>query len=133
MLSQGGPGCPAPPPAVILTGERTGPGSPAMPEPRAPTSRAAVASLVLGAASLLLLAGCLTGLPALLLGLSALRAVNTSGGKLRGRRLASAGLVLGAAGTLLTAVGLAAILAGAATRRRDRLECVNHLRRIGVG
>jgi len=54
-----------------------------------------VASLVLGS---LFFFGWLGGVPAVLLGLAAVRGIDRSGRRLRGRRLAAAGVALGAAG-----------------------------------
>ena len=93
------------------------------------TSALAVASLLLGLASLLLLF--ITGIPAMWIGLNALRAVNASDGRLRGRRLAVAGLVLGGFGCAAAAIGLAVVVFVTMRVRSQRLECVNNLRRIG--
>jgi prepilin-type processing-associated H-X9-DG protein len=90
----------------------------------------ALASFVLGLTSLVL--GFLTGLPALWFGLRGLRAVNFSPGQLRGVRLAVAGMILGAVGTTLGVLGFAAIAAMQLRQNSDRVECVNHLRQIGV-
>src|SRR4029077_5214626 len=73
----------------------------------------------------------LTGVPALVIGLRALRAVNPSDGRLRGGRPAVAGMALGGLATLTTAVGVAAILALRAQDASRRVECANHLRLIG--
>jgi hypothetical protein len=94
-------------------------------------SWASVASLVLG---LLTLAGgtILTGLPALLLGLRGLRDVHAAGGRLRGRRLAIAGMVLGGAGTVLTVCGVFSLLVLRYHAFSQRTACQNNLRRIGM-
>jgi prepilin-type processing-associated H-X9-DG protein len=97
------------------------------------TSAKAVASFVLGllsVAALLLLA---TGLPALVIGWLALRQINSSDAQLRGRRLAIAGMLLGAAGTLLTVVGVVALVLYHMRETADRLACQDNLRRIGQG
>jgi hypothetical protein len=93
-------------------------------------SRAAVASLAMG----LLSAGLsvLAAVPALLLGLYAVRAINASGGRLHGARLAVAGMALGALATLATVVGVAAIVVLRLQTERSVVECANNLRAIGV-
>jgi hypothetical protein len=94
-------------------------------------SWASVASLVLG---LLTLAGgtILTGIPALLLGLRGLRDVHTADGRLRGRRLAIAGMILGGAGTVLTLCGVFSLLALHFHTLSQLTGCQNNLRRIGM-
>ena len=92
-------------------------------------SRWAVVSLVLGLASLFLLF--LTGIPALWIGLTALRGVNASEGKLRGRRLAAIGATLGGLGCAAAVIGLAMLVFVNVRVRSQRVECVNNLRRIG--
>ena len=93
-------------------------------------SRAAVASFLLGLASLFLLV--LTGIPAMVLGLRGLRAVNASDGRLLGRRLAVAGLALGGLGTLLTVLGVGGIVALKLREASNRTMSLNNLRQIGV-
>jgi prepilin-type processing-associated H-X9-DG protein len=88
-------------------------------------SLAALLSVVLGLFPL-------TGVPALLLGLAGLRAVNGSAGRLRGRRLALAGMALGAVGTAVLAVGLVLIVVFHLRSVSERAECVNNLRQIGM-
>jgi hypothetical protein len=90
---------------------------------------AALAGFLLGLASLLLLA--LTGVPAVVLGLRGLRAVNASDGRLRGRRLALAGLVLGGLTSLVTVVGVGALTAVHLRALSGRTESANNLRQIG--
>jgi prepilin-type processing-associated H-X9-DG protein len=92
--------------------------------------RIAVVSFVLGLASLGLLI--LTGVPALLLGLRGLREVNASDGRLRGARLAIAGMILGGLGTLVTLLGAFVIIAVELRLKSTRAECINNLRQIGV-
>jgi hypothetical protein len=92
-------------------------------------SRAAWLSLALGLASLPLFP---VALPALVIGLRALRAINESDGELRGGRLAAAGVALAACGLALPALGLVAMLALAAQAKSQRVACGNHLRQIGV-
>jgi hypothetical protein len=78
-------------------------GSAANQEP-SKTSGVAIASLVLGLFSFLT---CLfTGLPAIALGIVSLVNINNSGGRLRGRGLAIAGIVTGSIGSVLTIVGM---------------------------
>lgn len=75
----------------------------------------------------------LTGVPAMLLGLHALRAVNLTEGRLRGRRLAIAGMILGAVGTAVLAAGVVLIVVFHFSAVSKRAECSNHLREIGMG
>jgi prepilin-type processing-associated H-X9-DG protein len=89
-----------------------------------------VASLLLGLASLGLCA--VTGVPALVLGLRGLRAVNASDGRLRGRPLALAGMALGACGTAATVLGLAAVVLLPLREKSNRTACANDLRQIGL-
>ena len=67
-------------------------------------------------------------LASFVLGLSALRAVNSSDGRLRGRRLALAGLLLGGVGTAVTLAGGLAMVALRlrALGREHRLDRVRH-------
>jgi hypothetical protein len=57
-------------------------------------------SLLLGLSSILC-CGFLTGIPAIWIGLRALRDIDASNGRLRGRRSAMAGIVLGVIGSLV--------------------------------
>jgi prepilin-type processing-associated H-X9-DG protein len=98
-----------------------------MPSPR--TSPAAIASLVLGLLSLVL--SLLAAIPACIFGLLALRAINESDGRLRGRPLAIAGMLLGVLVSAVTVAGLGIILVQRLNTYRDRVECANHLRSIG--
>ena len=93
---------------------------------------AALASFLLGLASFGLCLLGLSGLPALVLGLRGLRGVNASDGRLRGVRLAVAGMVLGGLGTLITMVGVGAIIALHWQRTSIRATCTNNLRQMGV-
>jgi hypothetical protein len=74
----------------------------------------------------------LAGIPALILGLSALRAVNRSDGGLRGRRLAVAGTALGGLGVALTIVGFFVVVVYELQVRAGRGVCLNNLRQIGL-
>jgi hypothetical protein len=92
------------------------------------TSDKAVASLVLG---LLFFCACLSGVPAILLGRRALSDIKMSGGRLRGRTMAIAGIVLGIFGCLLTIpLFLPAIRSSREAARRA--ECTNNLHLIGL-
>jgi prepilin-type processing-associated H-X9-DG protein len=92
-------------------------------------SKTAVAAFVLGVSSLFLSVA--TGLPALFVGFRAVRAVNSSDGRLRGHRLAVAGLILGAVTTLVTILGSAALLLLFVQDKSHLAGCTNNLRLIG--
>ena len=98
--------------------------------PAAPVSRGAVVSFLLGLTAPLFLL--LTGIPAVWIGLASLRGVNAAEGRLRGRRLALAGIGLGIAGCVLAVLGLAVVVYVTLHVRSQRLECENNLRRIGA-
>lgn len=89
------------------------PGPSPLVDVRAPTTDPrAVVALACGVASLLGL-GPLTGLPAIVLGATARRRVDRSGGTLRGHGLAAGGIVTGLFGTGLALVVLLGFLSGA--------------------
>jgi prepilin-type processing-associated H-X9-DG protein len=92
-------------------------------------STAALASFLLGIASVPLLL--LAGLPALFVGYRALYAINASEGRLTGRRLAVAGMVLGALMTLVSIAGFVVIIFVHLGQKSRLVECANNLRRIG--
>ena len=89
----------------------------------------AVVCFVFGALSPALLL--LTGIPALWMGVRSLRAINASDGRLRGRRLAVAGMVLGGLGCAAAVSGSLALVFVELRVRSQRLECLNNLRQIG--
>lgn len=99
-------------------------------KPRTPA--AAWASFALGLASVGLCLLFLTGVPAVVVGLRALRAINASDGRLRGAWLAVAGMALGALGTVVTIAGVVAIVFAQLQSTSYRAECSNHLRQIGL-
>jgi hypothetical protein len=61
----------------------------------------------------------LTGIPAIVMGMSSRRAIARSGGALRGSGLAAAGIAIGFAGTILSMVGVAALVASLLVRTRS--------------
>jgi hypothetical protein len=69
---------------------------------------------------------------AALLGYSALRAINSSEGRLRGRAFALAGLGSGGLGSLVLAFGVLAMVLTPLWEQSRRAECNNNLRLIGV-
>ncbi len=102
----------------------------------AATSALAVWSLVLGILSFC--AVCVTGVPAIVLGILALTKINKSPATLKGQGLAIAGLVTGAIGTLLTFVILVVwgaawtpAMASARTAAYD-IVCLSNVKQIMV-
>ena len=93
---------------------------------RTGTSGKAGASLALG---VLLFFGCLSGVPAILLGRRALRDIKLSGGRLRGRKMAIAGIIFGVIGCLIAVAFLPAV--HMARQAVDRAWCANNLKQIG--
>ncbi len=98
-----------------------------IPDAPATLSGKAIASFVFG---LLFVFACLAGVPAILLGHSALREINRSGGRLHGRKLALAGIVLGWVGCLFTVAFLMSAYRSAGEAAR-RAWCINNLKQIG--
>jgi hypothetical protein len=112
-------------------------------------SRAAVASLVLGLLPLVLLVVArvpalvlglvlpvllgVVGVPALVLGYRGLYEVNSSEGRLSGRRCAIVGMVLGLAGCAASVALLIFLILLRTEQASLRTQCTDHLRRVGMG
>ncbi|HTU89663.1 MAG TPA: DUF1559 domain-containing protein [Gemmataceae bacterium] len=92
-------------------------------------SKAALAAFVLGASSLVL--SLATALPALFLGIHAIRSINGSDGRLHGRRLAIAGMTLSAVVTAATILGSIALVLLFAQEKNHIAGCTNNLRQMG--
>lgn len=74
---------------------------------------------------------CLSGVPAILLGRQALRDIDRSGGRLRGKWMAVTGIVLGVFGCLVTLALLMPATRSAREAAR-RAQCVNNLKQIAL-
>lgn len=97
------------------------------------TSSLAIWSLVLGILSFC--GGCITGVPAIILGILALARINKPPAALKGQGLAIAGLVTGAVGTLFGTAILAALLLPAVAQARAKAHeavCLNNVKQIMV-
>ena len=101
-------------------------------QPLAPvTSSLAIWSLMLGILSFC--GGCVTGVPALILGILALTRINKSPAAFQGQGLAIGGLVTGVIGAFFGTALLAGMLVPAITAGRDRAYeavCANNVRQI---
>jgi hypothetical protein len=101
--------------------------------PRGPTgtSIAAVVSLVLGILSFCLLF--LAGIPAIIVGVLGLRAIGQSGGRLGGRGMAVAGIILGVLGVLCTVPVLGIIPAYYSVRTATtKIQSKNNLKQLAI-
>src|SRR5947209_1577198 len=92
---------------------------------RPKTSRKALVSLALGLASPV--GFILTGLPALLIGLSGLREINRSEGRLRGRVAAATGMLLGLVASSLFVLWLVVQLFANVRLKAEREACADRL------
>jgi hypothetical protein len=86
------------------------------------TDGKAILSLVLGAASIALCLGAVTGIPAIILGSVARRDIDRSGGRLGGSALAAGGIMSGLFGTGFGLVILVSVLGGAFELAKDEPE-----------
>lgn len=125
-------GVPSPPAPNLSATPKPSRVSPVMPGTGS-TSSMAVASLVCGIASLL--CGCLTGVPAIILGAISLSRIGKSNGTLTGRGMAITGLVMGSvlalAGTAILA-GLAMPAFAATQSRAKMMQAQNNARQIAI-
>lgn len=93
-------------------------------------SKAALVAFVLGVSSIGL--SLATALPALYMAVQAIREINRDDGRLRGRRLAIAGLVLGAVVTVASVIGGVALVLLFVQEKNQVVGCANNLRLIGM-
>jgi hypothetical protein len=110
-----GPGYPGqgPPGPRFGHGPWAGPGYVGYATPAPPTSARATAAVVLGALSVMACLGFVTGIPAMIVGVSARREIRESQGRVGGDSVALGGIIAGAVGTVLSllVVGLFVLLA----------------------
>lgn len=114
--SYGAPTPPPPPPGTYPAGPYGAPhpggqppyGAYGYPQPRR-TPGTAVWALVLGIASIVC-CGLFTGIPAIIVGRSAMKEIDRSGGTKDGRGLAQAGFITGIVGTVLGVLAVIAIV-----------------------
>jgi len=93
-------------------------------------SKAALAVFVLGISSPVL--SLVTALPALFLGVWAIRTINRNDGRLRGQGLAVTGLALSAFVTAVTFLGLLGLVLLFVQEKSQVAGCVNNLRQVGA-
>jgi hypothetical protein len=79
-----------------------GPGYVGHATPAPPTSARATAAVVLGALSVMACLGFVTGIPAMIVGVSARREIRESQGRVGGDSVALGGIIAGAVGTVLS-------------------------------
>ncbi len=92
-------------------------------------STAALVTFVLGVSSLVF--SLVTALPALYIGVRAVRAINTSDERIGGRRLAIAGMAIAGFTLLATVLGFTALVLLNVQEKSYRVGCTNNLRTIG--
>jgi hypothetical protein len=98
------------------------------------TSGKAIASLVLGLLSFLLCL--LTGIPALILGISGLAEINRSRNRVKGRGLAITGIILGSIGIFLVIPYLIGSVVYSTSKVRlaaNRMQSANNLKQLALG
>src|SRR6476620_6710247 len=108
-----GQGYPGQPDPRYGYGPWAGPGYVGYATPAPPTSARATAAVVLGALSVMACLGFVTGIPAMIVGVSARREIRESQGRVGGDSVALGGIIAGAVGTgmSLLIVGLFVLLA----------------------
>ncbi len=131
-LAPGGPPRPVTqgPAPVMMTPPMMSPGD-AIGEPQ--TSGKAVTSLVLGIMSIVLF--CLTGVPAIIVGILAFSDIRRAAGRMKGSGMATAGIVAGGFGCVIMICLAPALLLPAVQAAREaarRTQCRNNLHMIGL-